>query len=685
MGHAHEDSPELPAPEVDDVIRGAVEWSFREQHERGYWVGTLESCCQLEVEFLMCLHVLGIEPSENKLAEAVVRRVRAKQRADGAWDIYPGAPAGDINTTIESYIALKLHGARVEEPAMAAARAWILAHGGISHRVRTFTKLWLALLGEWSWDDVPCLPPELIFLPHWAPFSVYQFSYWARQVIVPMAILCVRRPVHPLPAHLRCRELIRENELSSRDLQPSRKMVSFLDGILRHVDNALRWYGERCLVKPGRATAVECCVAWVLKRQECDGSWPVTTGWFLVLMALKTEGFPLDHPVMRSGVAAFDTVAAETEHGTIIQPGTSPTWDTVLTLLSMLDCGVDVRDARFARGVEYILSKEVRSRSGDWSLKVAPTVAASGWYFYHENEMYPDVDDTAVAMTVLSECLARGFPDTEGRVTAALERALRWITAMVSRNGAWGAFDKDNTSKLITAHPFCDFGEVLDAPSADVTAHVVETLGRMGRTLKDALVAKAVAYLRAEQEDDGSWFGRWGVNYVFGVGAVLPALQAVGEDMRAEYVQRACSWLLSRQNPDGGWGESCASYVDLQQRGVGPSTASQTAWALMALVSVRHSSEYYDAIRNGVEYLVRTRTAAGSWSDGGLFTGTGFPGNVVGTRIDLGTDSSKPGHGNELSRGYMLRYHMYPHYFPLMALGRARKYFQHVKSLPRSL
>ncbi|XP_024368189.1 uncharacterized protein [Physcomitrium patens] len=401
MGHAHEDSPELPAPEVDDVIRGAVEWSFREQHERGYWVGTLESCCQLEVEFLMCLHVLGIEPSENKLAEAVVRRVRAKQRADGAWDIYPGAPAGDINTTIESYIALKLHGARVEEPAMAAARAWILAHGGISHRVRTFTKLWLALLGEWSWDDVPCLPPELIFLPHWAPFSVYQFSYWARQVIVPMAILCVRRPVHPLPAHLRCRELIRENELSSRDLQPSRKMVSFLDGILRHVDNALRWYGERCLVKPGRATAVECCVAWVLKRQECDGSWPVTTGWFLVLMALKTEGFPLDHPVMRSGVAAFDTVAAETEHGTIIQPGTSPTWDTVLTLLSMLDCGVDVRDARFARGVEYILSKEVRSRSGDWSLKVAPTVAASGWYFYHENEMYPDVDDTAVAMTVL--------------------------------------------------------------------------------------------------------------------------------------------------------------------------------------------------------------------------------------------------------------------------------------------
>ena len=649
--------------EVQECMENAVGWTRRAQNDENYWVARLESNSSMEAEWLLAYHILGIE--HDPKTESVIECLLNMQRKDGSWGVYHGAEAGDLNATVEAYAALRVHGHAATADHMERARAYILEHGGIA-KTRGFTKIWLAMCGEWPWDGTPTLPPEIIHFPLWFPFNLYNFASWARATMVPLSIISARRPVVPFPPEARLDELFPEGRGKVDVRLPYPKSGLFIQKFLYAADRVLAAY-TKLGWQPGRENAIKLCIEWIVRRQEADGCWAgIQPPWIYALMALKTEGYALDHPVLEKGWRCFDEPwAVEQPQGTFLQACTSPVWDTVLTQLALLDCGYGPRDDFFQKSLDWMLGQQIRT-VGDWKMK-SPELEPGGWCFEYENDYYPDLDDAAVAMMVLARC---GSDDP--RVREALVRAEQWVVGMRSSNGAWGAFDKDNNERLVSLIPFCDFGEVLDPPSVDVTSHVVEALGYLGRDMSDPVVMKAVEYIRSEQEDDGSWFGFWGVNYVYGTGAALPALEKVGENMRCGYVLKACDWLVDHQNEDGGWGESCASYMDNDLRGVGESTASQTAWALLGLIAQGATEErYLDSIRRGLAYLVETQTKDGTWEEE-AFTGTGFPGYGHGDRTDLARADGTLPQGKELSRGFMLRYHMYRHYFPLMALGRAR-------------
>lgn len=645
----------------------AIDWLTDHQAPEGYWVGMLESNPSMEAEWILAMHVLGA--TADPKYPGVVRAVLNEQRDDGSWHNYHGAPAGDISTTVECYAALRAAGFAADAPRLVKAREWILAHGGLS-QVRVFTKFWLALIGEWPWDGTPTLPPELIRFPKWMPFNIYQFSSWARGTMVPLSILSARRPVRPLPAESRLDELFPAGREAMDYRLPRRGGLLSWESLFLLFDRAALLLDKQPF-HPHREEAIKLCLEWIIERQEADGCWGgIQPPWVYSLIALNVEGYAIDHPVVAKGLEAFNAPwAYQRDGGVYVQACMSPVWDTVLTLLALSDCGEDYQSGEAVRrALSWVLREQVRD-GGDWQV-YGGQVRPGGWAFEFENDTYPDVDDTAVALLVLARL--RDSVGDDLPVDEAIERGVEWVLGMRCRNGAWAAFDKDNTNPFVAKIPFCDFGEALDPPSVDVTAHVVEALGNLGYRLNHPVVARAVDYIRREQEPDGSWFGRWGVNHIYGTAAVLPALEAVGEDMTSWYVRRAADWVADHQNRDGGWGESCASYMDISQRGVGESTASQTAWALMALLAV-NSRRYEPAIRRGLDFLVQTQREDGTW-DEEHYTGTGFPGYGVGSRVDL----SKPGatlpQGTELGRGFMINYNLYRHYFPLAAMGRARRY-----------
>ena len=648
---------------LDAGVDRALRWLERTQHPGGHWVGFLKTNSAIEAEWILAMHFLGIH--DDPKYPDVVRSILHEQRPDGSWEVFHGAPAGDLSATVECYAALRTAGHDPDSEPLRKARRWILDRGGLAG-VRVFTKMWLALLGEWPWEATPTLPPELVLLPNWAPLNLYEFSSWARATIVALCLVSSKRPTRPLPPERRLDELF-PNGRAGQDYRLPRPKTPL--GWVFHLGDRLLSRYTAMRFQPGRDLATKLCIEWIVRRQEADGCWAgIQPPWIYSLIGLSCQGFPLDHPVMKAGLDAFNEPwALKTEHGTYLQCCTSPVWDTLLSLLAMADCGLDCENPAVQRALDYILDEQITAE-GDWKEKVRG-VRCGGWAFEYENDTYPDVDDTGVALIVLARL--RASARDPRRVDEALERALEWVLGMRCRNGAWAAFDVDNDSPIVGQIPFSDFGESLDPPSADVTAHVVEALGCLGRDMNDPIVARAVEYLRSEQESDGSWFGRWGVNYVYGVGAVLPALEAVGENMEADYVRRAADWLVSKQNADGGWGETCASYMDESLRGVGPSTSSQTGWALMALVA---AGGYDDSIRRGLDYLLTTQRPDGTW-DQEEYTGTGFPGYGLGARTDLKKGATLD-QGKELGRGFMLNYAMYRHYFPLMAMGRARRYLE---------
>lgn len=653
--------------QVQQGIENATAWSRQAQKEPGYWAARLESNASMEAEWLLAYHLLGIE-SDPK-TEGVIRGLLHTQRSDGAWGVYHDAEIGDLNATVEVYAALRVHGHSSDHPALVKAREFILANGGVP-KTRVFTKIWLAMCGEWPWSGTPTLPPEMVCFPLWFPFNLYNFASWARATIVPLTLISARRPVRPFPPEARLDELFPEGRKRGTRL-PWPKAGGAVAKFLYFADRALAFYTDKSPWKPYRETAKARAIEWIIRRQEADGCWAgIQPPWIYALMALRFEGYALDHPVLAKGWRCFDEPwAVEEPEGIYLQACTSPVWDTLLTQLAYLDCGLGLGTPEFDRSLEWILGQQIRT-VGDWKMK-SPELEPGGWAFEYENDYYPDLDDAAVAMIVLARLQPRD-PDLAARVSAALQRATQWVVGMRSSNGAWAAFDKDNNERLVSLIPFCDFGEALDPPSVDVTAHVVEALGYQGRDLSDPIVARAVDYIRAEQERDGSWFGRWGVNHIYGTGAVLPALEKVGENMQADYVVKACDWLVEKQNVDGGWGETCASYMDDALRGRGDSTASQTAWALLGLLA-QGGERYRASIERGARYLLDTQTGDGTWEEA-AFTGTGFPGYGGGARTDLQRQDSTLPQGRELSRGFMLRYHMYRHYFPLMALGRVREH-----------
>jgi squalene-hopene/tetraprenyl-beta-curcumene cyclase len=651
---------------LTNTINKAYKWLESTQFPEGYWMEWLQSNACMESEWILALHFLGLHETLNlkKLARGILQ----EQRADGSWEIYHNAPQGDINTTVESYVALRAMGMDPESEALTRARQWIQNNGGISN-VRVFTRYWLALIGEWPWDTIPTIPPEIIFFPSWFPLNIYNFASWARATIMPLSVLSARRPSRPLPEENRPREIFPKSK-SSRAyvLLPQQGSLVFWEGFFYLADSLLRKY-QKIGITPGRETAIKVCLEWIVKHQDADGSWGgIQPPWIYSLMALNVEGYHVSHPVLKKGTETLKSYwSSESDETMHIQACNSPVWDTVLALMAMTEKGSGFGHCPSTHtAVDWLLNQQILE-PGDWQVKVKG-VKPGGWAFEHSNLRFPDIDDTAVALLVLSRFRKTDYHDPQ-RLEWAIERGRKWILAMQSKNGGWAAFDKDNTSFFLTKIPFCDFGEVLDPPCVDVTAHVLEALGHLDMDMSHPAVRKGVDYILREQEPDGCWFGRWGVNYIYGTGAVLPALRAVGQDMTADSVRKAADWLVERQNPDGGWGESCQSYMDDRFRGKGDSTPSQTAWAILGLIAV--GKDYMQAVQRGVGFLI-SRNGSGTWNEP-QFTGTGFPGYGFGAKMfkSANSVSSKLQQGNELSRGFMIKYHMYSHYFPMMALGRS--------------
>ena len=527
---------------------------------------------------------------------------------------------------------------------MARAAAWIRDQGGIP-ATRVFTRIWLALFGQWSWDDLPVMPPEMVYLPAWFPLNVYDWACWARQTIVPLTIVGSFRPVRSLPFSLD------EIRLAQPPGQLTRKSAQAADRTgwalaFGKLDRALHGYekhGRRARpVRAVRRAALRRCAEWIIARQERDGCWGgIQPPWVYSLIALNLLGYELDHPVMRRGLAGLDrfTIWADTPDGKIrrLEACQSPVWDTVLAVIALADAGLPPDHPALRKAADWVLNEEIPG-PGDWQVR-RPDLAPGGWAFEFDNDGYPDIDDTAEAVLALRRT-APGLAGPGGR-HPAIGRGLRWITGMQSADGGWGAFDADNTSALVTKLPFCDFGAVIDPPSADVTAHVVEALAAEGQAGSRA-VRRGVVWLLRAQEPDGSWFGRWGANYVYGTGAVVPALIAAGVPASKPAIQRAVRWLEEHQNPDGGWGEDLRSYDDPGLAGQGTSTASQTAWALLALLAAGPPGPAAEA---GVRWLTEHQRADGTW-DEPQYTGTGFPGD------------------------FYINYHLYRLVFPVSALGR---------------
>jgi squalene-hopene/tetraprenyl-beta-curcumene cyclase len=604
------------------------------QDDGGWWRGELQTNVTMDAEDMLLREFLGIRRPEE--TERSAAWIRSQQRADGTWANFHGGP-GELSTTIEAYWALRLSGDAPDAAHMLTAASFIRGQGGLQ-RARVFTHVWLSLFGLWPWEHVPALAPEIVLLGSWIPLNIYDFACWARQTIVALSLVMAHRPRHELPFDL--------NELHGSEPWKPARPASARGRWLARLDHLLRAY-ERHPVGPLRRLAVSRAERWIVRRQEADGSWGgIQPPWVYSLMALSLHGYPLDHPVMRRGIEGLDTFMIEDRDDSAgvgapagpsrrLEACQSPVWDTALAVVALSDAGLEDEHPALVRAGEWLLGEEVRVR-GDWSV-VRPELAPGGWAFEFANEHYPDVDDTAeVALALRRVKLAR--PEL---VEQAIERAVRWVTGMQSKGGGWGAFDAENTRGLVREIPFLDFGEVIDEPSADVTAHAVEMLAALGLAGTAACRAGA-RWLIDQQERGGSWFGRWGVNHIYGTGAAVPALIAAGISPSHPSIRRAMRWLEEHQNEDGGWGEDARSYDDPAWVGRGPSTASQTAWALMALHA---AGEHTEAVSRGVRWLVATQREDGGW-DEPQYTGTGFPAD------------------------YYINYHLYRLTFPIMALGR---------------
>jgi squalene-hopene/tetraprenyl-beta-curcumene cyclase len=613
------------------------------QDEAGWWRGELQTNVTMDAEDMLLREFLGIRTAPE--TERSAAWIRSQQRADGTWTNFHRGP-GELSTTIEAYWALRLAGDEADAAHMLAAAEFIRGEGGLEG-ARVFTHVWLALFGLWSWERVPALPPEVVLLPPSVPLNVYDFACWARQTIVALSIVKAHRPVRPLPFDLE--ELHASAPASAQPSGQSRGRTLYGRGAwLGRLDQLLRAYERRPLA-PLRRLALAKAERWIVRRQEADGSWGgIQPPWVYSLMALHLAGYPLEHPVIKRGLEGLERfmvedrddsrgVGAPAGESRRLEACQSPVWDTALAMVALSDAGLAEDHPAMVSAAQWLLAEEVTER-GDWSVR-SPELEPGGWAFEFANINYPDVDDTVEVVLALAR-LERNAP-LRAPIDGAVGRALRWVEGMQSSGGGWGAFDADNTRSLVRELPFLDFGEVIDEPSADVTAHTVEMLGALGLAATPA-AQRGVRWLLEQQEADGSWFGRWGINHVYGTGAAIPGLIAAGVEPSHMAVRRAVAWLESHQNEDGGWGEDPRSYDDPKWIGRGPSTASQTAWALLALHAAGERSA---ALARGIAWLVSSQRADGGW-DEPQYTGTGFPSD------------------------YYINYHLYRLTFPIMALGR---------------
>jgi len=677
--HSH---PETP---LRSAIERATNWLLSRQNPEGYWVGELEGDTILESEYVLLLVWLG-RTGQEPLIQQCAEYVRQQQISTGGWNLFPGGPL-EISASVKAYWTLKIAGDHPEAEHMRRAREAILAAGG-AERVNSFTRFYLALLGMISFRQCPAVPPELMLLPKWCPFNIYEMSAWSRTIVVPLSLVWAFQPQHSLPDHLRIDELFLRPASELPVVMPRSQQLDSLkqetwipwDAVFRNVDRVWKCF-EWLRLKPFREYSRRLATRWMLRRLEkSDGLGAIFPPIIWTIIALRCLGYEESSPEVQGQLNELEKLTIRDGETTRLEPCRSPVWDTAISINALREAGIPSQHPAISKSVHWLLSKEVRS-PGDWTVNHRE-IEPGGWYFEFNNEFYPDVDDTIMVTMALSRCLsgsnqenwsawltgnsrtssgkesdlsmvvagATGSPsrvvaDVERMqpILAAIRRAVKWTAAMQSRNGGWGAFDADNDREILTRVPFADHNAMIDPPTADITARVLEMYGRLGVRGGDPMFEKALRFVWDEQEPDHCWIGRWGVNYLYGTWQVLVGLTEFGVPASDVRLQAAARWLKEKQQADGGWGETAQSYDEPALRGIGTTTPSQTAWALMGLMAVGEVRSL--AVQKGIRFLLDRQKPDGTW-DEAEFTGTGFP------------------------RVFYLRYHLYRHYFPLMALAR---------------
>jgi squalene-hopene/tetraprenyl-beta-curcumene cyclase len=623
--------------QVLEAIAKSQDYLLSTQESAGYWCAELESNVTITAEVVLLHKIWGTDKQRplNK-AESYLR---SQQRQHGGWELYYG-DGGELSTTVEAYMALRLLGVDPTDPILVKAKKFILQQGGIS-KTRIFTKLHLALIGCYEWQGLPSIPPALMLLPEASPLTIYEMSSWARSSTVPLLIVFDHKPIFKLDTPINLDELYAEGVANVRyELPRSHDWTDIfivLDSIFK--------LGENLNLVPLREEGLAAAEKWILERQEATGDWGgIIPAMLNSLLALRSLDYNVDDPVVQRGITAVDNFALETEDSYRIQPCVSPVWDTAWCLRALAESGIAADHPALAKAGEWLLDQQILDY-GDWAVK-NKAGTPGGWAFEYDNRFYPDLDDSAVVVMGLSQIK---LPN-ELQKKQAIARCLNWMASMQCRPGGWAAFDLDNDQDWINLIPYGDLKAMIDPNTADVTARVLEMLGECHLSMDDIRVQRAIAYLLKEQSADGSWFGRWGVNYIYGTSGVLAALSLIAPIDCQTQINRGAAWLVSCQNADGGWGETCASYDDPSLKGKGISTASQTSWALLGIMAAMEATKFTGAatVERGIEYLLNTQQSNGTW-DEPQFTGTGFPGH------------------------FYLKYHLYQQYFPLQTLARYSK------------
>jgi squalene-hopene/tetraprenyl-beta-curcumene cyclase len=638
------DTSLLSIERVDEAISRELNRFLTLQHPKGYWVFELEADATIPSEYLLLQRFLG-RPIDPGRRERIARYLRRKQLPDGGWPLYEYGPA-DISASVKAYFALKLSGDPPDAPHMIKARQRILGLGGAA-KANVFTRIALALFGQIPWRTVPAIPVEIMLLPRWFFFHLDKVSYWSRTVMVPLFILSSRRPVCDIPLQDGVRELFVEPPETLRHIdrfvpgKMRKNVFLLLDRLLKRIDPVLP--------RASRQKAFRLAERWIRDRMQGEGGiGAIFPAMANAVMALKVLGCRPDDPDFARGMKALDDLILERGEECYCQPCHSPVWDTALALCAVLEAGLPRDHAAVVAAADWLFEQQIFVR-GDWANR-APGLEPGGWAFQFENVLYPDVDDTAKVLMALFRAGALDRKEYREKIAQGVD----WVLGLQSSDGGWGAFDIDNNSLYLNDIPFADHGALLDPSTSDLTGRCIELLSLLGHRQEFPPIARALRFLRKEQEPWGAWYGRWGVNYLYGTWSVLIALRQLGEDMSRPCVRKAVGWLVSCQNPDGGWGESCRSYQDPSHAGQGLSTASQTSWALLGLMAA--GEERGETVRKGIRYLLERQNDHGGWEEE-LYTGTGFP------------------------RVFFLRYHGYGQFFPLWALGVYRRHHADGKTL----